>query len=251
MKLSLVVSAALVALAFPMSGAHAVDLHAYVGAGLRGPVQELITSFTAETGLKVDPEYGGSGQLNTRIEETGKGEVVVAGSSVYTDQLAAKGLLAGETRILVLHGPVIAVASAKAGEIKSLADLAKPGVSVGLGDAKAMALGRTAEEILKKVPEGEAIFANVKVRAATVEQLATYVLEGNVDAAIVGAADAAKNPGKYAVVQIPTNLYTPDKVSAAALKSSADPEASKKFVDYLASPKGIAVFVRFGFPPAP
>ena len=33
--------------------------------------------------------------------------------------------------------------------IKTFSDLAKPGVRVGLGDPKAMALGRTAEDILK------------------------------------------------------------------------------------------------------
>lgn len=241
---------AALAVAFGSVAASAADLHAYVGAGLRGPVLELIGSFTKETGIKVDAEFGGSGQLNTRIEETGKGEVVVAGSSVYTDQLKAKGLLGGEAKVLVLHGPVIAVTHAKEDRIKSLTDLAEPGVRLGLGDAKSMALGRTAEEILAKIPEGPAILANVAFRAAAVDQLATQVLEGNLDAAIIGAADAARDPGKYAVVRIPTNLYTPDKVSAAVLKSAVDPASSAAFVDYLASAKGIAVFVRFGFPPA-
>ncbi|WP_346433037.1 substrate-binding domain-containing protein [Breoghania sp.] len=52
-------------------------------------------------------------------------------------------------RIAVKHGPVLAVTKAKSGEIKSFADLAKPGVKFGIGDPKAMALGWRAETILK------------------------------------------------------------------------------------------------------
>ena len=52
------------------------------------------------------------------------------------------------------------------------------GVIVGMGDPKAMALGRTAEDILKASGLGEPIRKNTVVRAATVKQLVLYLLKG-------------------------------------------------------------------------
>ncbi|WP_346433038.1 substrate-binding domain-containing protein [Breoghania sp.] len=55
------------------SPAFAGDLHAYVGAGLRQPVSAIAEAFEKETGNKVQLEFGGSGQILARFEETGHG----------------------------------------------------------------------------------------------------------------------------------------------------------------------------------
>lgn len=239
-----------VALAVLAGSAAAQDLHAYVGAALRGPVDALIEAFKADTGIAVRAEYGGSGQLLARFEETGRGDLFIPGTTFYTDKLAEKGAVAAVTR-LVVHGPVLAVVPDKADRIRSMADLAQPGVRIGLGDPQAMALGRTAEQILDKSGQGEAIRRNVTVRAATVKQLALYVLDGNVDAAIIGNSELAQTPGKLVAVAIPPAWYEAEYAAVAVLKSSAQPDAARRFAAYLASDAGLAVFQRYGFPPAP
>lgn len=225
------------------------ELYAYVGAGLRPPVDALIAAYTQKTGVTVKTEYGGSGQLLTRIGETGKGDLFIPGSTVYTDKLKEKGGVR-EEKILVLHGPVLAVANEKADAIQSFADLAKPGVKLGLGDPAAMALGRTADEILARSGQGEAIARNVTVRAATVKQLALYVMDGNVDAAIIGASEAAQSPGKFVVRAIPTDWYQAEYAPVAVLSTTTQPDAASAFAAFLASDEGLAVFARYGFPPA-
>ncbi len=230
--------------------AAAQDLHAYVGAGLRPPVDALIEAFRKETGIAVTAEYGGSGQLLARFAETRTGDLFIPGTTFYTDKLKELDAVA-DLKVLVVHGPVLAVAPSKAEVIRGFADLAKPGVRVGLGDPQAMALGRTAEDILDKSGQGEAIRRNVTVRAATVKQLALYVLDGNVDAAIIGASEAAQNPGKLSVLAIPPDWYEAEYAPVAVLKTSAAPDAAKRFADFLASDAGLATFQRFGFPPAP
>lgn len=241
---------AVAAAALVPAAVRAGELYAYVGAGLRGPVDALIQDFTAETGVTVQAEYGGSGQLLTRFKETGRGDVFIPGSTFFTDKLAADGATA-YVRTLVVHGPVLAVNPARAATVTGFADLAKPGVRVGLGDPQAMALGRTAEQILDKSGMGDVIRANVTARGATVKQLALYVLDGQVDAAIIGASDAAQNPGKLVILPIPAEWFQPEYAPAAALTTSIAPDDARRFVDYLASAKGLAVFQRFGFPPAP
>lgn len=246
MRLTFLITA--LALALTSGPARAAELYAYVGAGLRPPVDALIDAFQKRTGITVRAEYGGSGQLLSRFNETGKGDIFIPGSTVYTDKLKEKDAVVLVTP-LVAHGPVLAVAKDKIGQIASFADLAKPGVRLGLGDPQAMALGRTAEDILDKSGLGEAIRKNVTVRAANVKQLTLYVLDGNVDAAIVGMSEAAQNAGKLGFVEIPTDWYTPEHAPVAVLKTAADPEAAGRFAAFLASDEGLDTFKRFGFPP--
>lgn len=233
-----------------IGGAAGQELYAYVGAGLRPPVDALIAAFKAETGITVMAEYAGSGQLLARFNETGKGDIFLPGATTFTDKLAAAGKIASVTP-LVVHGPVVAVAKSKAGEIKTFADLAKPGVRLGLGDPAAMALGRTAEQILDASGIGDAVRKNVTVRTATVRQLTLYVVDGNIDAAIVGGADLATVHDKLVAVPIPAEWFQPDFVPVAVLTTAAEPEAAKRFAAFLASDKGLAVFERYGFPRLP
>lgn len=245
-----VIAAAALAIAAAFAApAEAGELHVYAGAGLKLPIDALAASFQAKTGTKLAIEYGGSGQQLARYQETGVGDLFIPGSAFYLKKLEDKGLIASKT-ILVEHGPVLAVAKGKEDEIKSFEDLAKPGVRVGLGDPKAMALGRTAEDILKASGLADKILPNVTVRAATVKQLALYVIDGNVDAAIVGAADAATNKDKFTALPIPKGWYTAEVVPVAVLTTTTDKAAADAFAALLASPEGMKTWARFGFGPA-
>ena len=228
--------------------ARAKELHLYCGAGLRQPVDELLVIFQKETGWKVNVEFGGSGQLLTRFEATGSGDVFMAGSAFYVDKLARENKVLS-VHPVVLHTPVVAVNIKKADEVKTFADLTKPGLRVGLGDPKAMALGRTAEQILDKSGIREAILKNVVTRAATVKQLTLYVVQGDVDAAIIARADAFQNKDTLTYFEIDSGWYKAEVVTIAALKASTDPEAAQKLTDFLSSAKAVEVFGRYGFLP--
>lgn len=227
--------------------ARAGELHVYAGAGLREPVEKLAESFRQETGTTLAIEYGGSGQLLARIKETGHGDLFIPGSLMYFEGLKKDGALMS-TFPLAEHGAVLAVNKASADKIKTFADLAKPGIRIGLGDAQAMALGRTAEEILDHSSAKDAILANVTVRATTVKQLTLYVTGGDVDAAIIGGPDAARNTDTLVTVAIPEGTYQPEIIGVAVLKASQQPQEAQKFAEFLASERGKAVFTSAGFP---
>ena len=224
------------------------ELHMYCGAGLRQPVDELLADFMKETGWKVTVEFGGSGQQLTRFQATGVGDVFLPGSHFYVDKLEAAGQVTSR-RPVVLHIPVVAFTRDKSDRIKTFADLAKPGLRVGLGDPQAMALGRTAEQILDNSGLREAILKNVVTRASTVKQLTLYVLQGDVDAAIIARADVFQNQKVLAFLEIDPNWFSPEVVTVATLKTAADPAAAQKLADYLSSEKAVEVFGRYGFLP--
>ena len=237
----------LVALA--VTPAAAADLHAYVGAGLRQPVTAIADAFEKETGNKMELEFGGSGQLLARFDEAGSGDLFIPGSLFYVDKLKTQHQVLS-SNVVVRHTPVLAVAKNKAGEIKTFADLARPGVRIGIGDPKAMALGRTAEDILKASGLQAKIEPNIVVRAATIKQLELYLFDGNVDAAIVSASGVAMNRDKVSLIPIPDDWYEAELVPVVVLATTKEQEAAEAFARRLSSPEGLEIWKRFGFQPA-
>ena len=232
----------------PTSSILADDLFMYCGAGLRQPVDEILEAYKHETGKNIIVEFAGSGQLMARYKGTGKGDLFLSGSHFYTDQLKKDGMIY-EPYKLVVHTPVVAVNKKASDRIKTFEDLAKPGVRVGLGDSKAMALGRTANKILESSGLKDAILKNTVVYAATVKQLTLYVKKGNVDAAIIARADVIQNPDELEFFNIDKTWYTPEIVTIATLKTSSDVTGSDDVIRYFLRPQSLKVFEKYGFLP--
>lgn len=227
----------------------AEDLFIYCGAGLRQPVDEILSEYMNKTGEKVIVEFGGSGQLLTRYRATGRGDLFLPGSDYYTDRLSEEGATAS-IYPLVLHVPVVAVNRKSEDKIKTFGDLARPGVRVGLGDPKAMALGRIAAAVLEKSGLKDAILENTVIYSGTVKQLTLYASMGNVDAAIIARADAIQNKDKLVYFEINSEWYTPEVVTVAVFKTSQNIDRANRLAEYFSRPESIKIFVRYGFIPA-
>lgn len=232
----------------PSSRAGQDKLLLYSGAGLRQPVEELVQLFQKETGISVRVDFAGSGQLMARYLASQRGDVMLPGSHFYIEKLKKKGQITW-SKPVVLHVPVVGFPKAGNKKIKKFSDLTKPGMKVGLGDPKAMALGRTAEDILAASGMGDAIRKNTAVRAATVKQLVLYLLKGDLDAAIVARADVVQKSDRLGMLEIDPSWYKPEIVTAGVLLASKRTTEAKKLADFLASPSSVKVFERYGFLP--
>lgn len=227
--------------------AMAAELHMYAGAGLRPPVEKVISQFERETGNTVTVEYGGSGQILTRFELTKQGDLFFPGSADYVEKLQKEKQVT-DSYPIVRHIPVIAVRKDKADGINSIADLAASNLRIGMGDPKAIALGRSGEVLLDASGYGDALREKVIVRAATIKHLSMYLLNGEVDAAVIGRADAMKNRDKLIILPSPEG--SPEEVATlAVLSTSASPAEAKQLAEYFSSPEGIKAFTDYGFLP--
>lgn len=130
--------AALMAITF---SSQAADLYLYAGAGLKEPVEKIVKQFEQNTGNKVTVEYGGSGQILARYNQVKTGDLFLSGSADYVEKLAQDNQVKA-VEPLVLHIPVMAVRKDKSVNIHSFKDLAESNLRLGIGDAKAMALGK-------------------------------------------------------------------------------------------------------------
>ena len=229
-------------------GCFSADLLLFAGAGLRQPTDHLVERFQKETGHRVRVSYGGGGHLLSSIVASGQGDLFMPGAFFYVEKLEKMGRILLYRR-LVAHTAVVGVNLHKVELIRSFDDLAKPGIRLGMGDPKAMAFGRMARKIISRSPLEESILKNVVVYAATVKQLALYVAQGDVDAAIIGRADAFQFRDEIFMLEIPEQYFQPETIVIAALNSTKHVHVAERFSDFMASERSMAVFKRFGFLP--
>lgn len=236
---------ALAALGSPL--AFAAELHLYAGAGLRVPVDQIVARYEKESGNTVIVEYGGSGQILTRYQLTQQGDLFLPGSADYVEKLRQQGKVAAAFP-LVHHTPVMAVRKDKAAGIDSYAALADSSLKIGMGDPQSIALGKSGEKLLEATGYGEALRQKVVVRTATIKQLVLYLLNGDVDAAVIGRTDAVKNRQQLVLLPVPAN--TPDEVATlAVLRTSQHPEEARQLANAFTSAQGIKTFSDLGYLP--
>lgn len=220
------------------------------GAGLRQPTDVLVSRFEDRTGHQVRASYDGSGRLLARIRASGQGDLFMPGAFFYIEHLRKEGRIRS-VRPVAAHTPVVGVArdQESAERIQAFEDLGRPGVRLALGDPEAMAFGRTARTIIKRAGMESEILKNVVVYGGTVKQLALYVARGDVDASIIGRADAFQFQDRIRTIPIPPAWFHPETIAVAVLASTRHPDVSEQLSAFLASGEALAVFREFGFLP--
>jgi molybdate transport system substrate-binding protein len=129
--------------------------------------------------------------------------------------------------------------------VRTLQDLLRPELNVGLGDIQACAIGRNCEQIFRRAGISEQQLADgVDFRSLTVNELGTNVAVGALDAAIVWDAVAANFADRTEVVPIPLGQNAVSTVAIGLLRSSGQPDLARQFIELLASPAGQAVFAK-------
>jgi molybdate transport system substrate-binding protein len=217
-------------------------LQLYCGAGIRPPVAEAAEEFGRRHGVSVACDYAGSEMLLSRIKLSGRGDLYMPGDVHYVEQADEAGLIASQKPVCYFV-PVILVQKGNPQKIGGLADLVKPGLKVGLGDPQACAIGVQSQRIFAKngISE-EKLEPNVVFRSLTVNELGNHIKLKALDAVIVWDAVAAYFAEDAEVVPIPPKQNVVSTVAIGVLKSSAQPELAQKFVDFITSEDGQAIF---------
>ncbi len=237
----------------------------YVGGTMRPAVEELLRIYEEKTGQKVELDYGDSGTNLIKVEMRRWGDLYVA-HDPFLAPLMNKGLGTQGWTVAAIS-PVIVVPKGNPKGITGAADLARPGLRLGLTDPEYSTLGHICPVIFDKVGLRAEIEANVDTNMRMGGQVANAVAVGNLDAAIVWNAVAHLRADKLDTVDIaPPFLPDPDvdvvtsatfgevdmsyiKVFIATLESSRHPRAARACAEFIASPEGKAVFARYGFSP--
>ena len=218
----------------------------YCAAGVKVPIDEITRRYTAEYGIPIDIQYGGSGTLLSQIEINPHGDLYLAADDSYIPLGRDKGLFT-ESLLLGTQRPVIAVAEGNPHNIQSLDDLLNPDIAFGLANPDAAAIGRVTREALQPLGKWKAIEQASKVFKPTVTDLVTDIKVGSIDAAVLWDCNAFQAEGVEAI-EVPEFANASRAIEIAVLTASQRPTAALHFARYLAAEdRGGESFTKFGY----
>jgi molybdate transport system substrate-binding protein len=186
--------------------------------------------------------------LARQIQEGAPADIFFSADETQMDRLAAKDLIDPATRRDRLGNTLVVIVPANSTlTINSAGDLANSSIKqIALANPQAVPAGVYAKAWLEKLQLWDAIGPKV-VSTENVRGALAAVASGNVDAAMVYKTDAALSKNVKIAYEI-SGADAPDiRYPMAMVKTSSQPEAAKKFLEYLGSDDAAKVFKQFGF----
>lgn len=198
---------------------------------------------------KIDPSakytFGGSGALETQIEQGAPADVFAAASPKQPAALYAKGMVDKPVEFAT-NTLVLIVPKSNPAHITSVSDITKPGVKLVICNAT-VPCGDYARTAFANLGITSAAMKNVVSQTTDVTQTVAEVALGQADAGFVYITDADAAKGKVAVVRLPAKAKPGAKDFIAVVKGSHNQAAASAFVQKVLSPPGQAALRAAGF----
>lgn len=164
------------------------ELTLYAGSMLRPAIEKTITDFEQREGVRVTRVYNGCGILVAQMKAGEVPDAYFACDSEFMNQVrplfpTSEDVSQNELVILVKKGNPLGV--------KSLADLTKPDLRVGIGHEKQCAMGWLTQRTFDESGLKTELMKNVVVQTPTGDMLVNQMRSGSLDAAVAYISNAA------------------------------------------------------------
>lgn len=228
------------------------SIDVFAGSASQPPLEEAAKVFKQNTGATVNFNFGGSGTVLSQMILAKSGDLYIPGSPDYMVTAQQKGVVAANDNGVILSYlvPAICVQKGNPKNIKTLNDLLRPDVTVGIGNPASVCVGLYAIEILDHAGLLDALkqAGTVKTYATSCDATASLIALKSVDAVIGWSVFSSWNPDTTETVylsanQIPRLAYIPGAISTYA----KDAVVAQKFLDFLTSKDGLAIFAKYGY----
>jgi molybdate transport system substrate-binding protein len=198
---------------------------------------------------RIDPAatytFGGSGALETQIQQGAPADVFAAASPKQPAELYAKGSVEKPIEFAT-NTLVLIVPKRNPAHITSVRDITKPGVKLVICNAT-VPCGDYARKALANLGITGVAMKNVVSQTTDVTQTVAEVALGQADAGFVYITDADAARGKVAVVRLPAQAKPGAKDFIAVVRSGRNQAAARAFVQKVLSPRGQAELRAAGF----
>jgi molybdenum ABC transporter molybdate-binding protein len=177
------------------------EVRLLAGAMLRPAIEQTITAFEQREGVRVTRVYNGCGILVAQMK-TGPESVPDAYFACDKSFMTQVSDLFLDSVDISSNDLVILVPRDNPFEIKSLGDLGKPGIKLGVGHEKQCALGALTQQTLTQGRLRDPVMANVRVQSPTGDLLVNQLLAGSLDAVIVYVSNVSAAGDKVQAIPI-------------------------------------------------
>ena len=213
------------------------------GAMLRPAIEKTIIAFEKREGVDVTRVYDGCGILVAQMKAGKQPDLYFACDTSF---MAAVKDTFPEPTDVSLNQLVILVPKGNPKGIKTLKDLTKPGLRIGIGHEKQCALGVLTQETFRQTRMESEVMKNVAVQTPTGDMLVNQMRTGSLDAVIayVSNAVSAADVLEAIAIDIPCALATQP---VAVSKESPRKQLAARLIDALKSPESRERFQVEGF----
>jgi molybdate transport system substrate-binding protein len=227
------------------------DVVVFGASSLTNVLQDAAAAFGRRSGVRVLVNVGASNSQARQIVEGAPADVFCSANEAQMTRVERAGLLLAGTRAtLATNQLVVIVPAAHARAIDGPRALLDPGFArIAVGDPSAVPVGVYTKGYLERV----GLWAELQPRlvpTVNVRAALAAVDSGNADAAFVYATDAALARRAAVAYRVPTELAPPIRYPGAATTGGRNAAGGRRFLAFLLSPAGQAIFHRFGFSPA-
>lgn len=230
----------------------AESLMVFAGAASKPPTEEAAKAFEKKTGLKVDVVFGGSGYVLSQMMLSKQGDIYFPGSSDYMEIAKKKGVVFPETEKYVVYlVPAINVQKGNPKNIKTLKDLTRPGLKVAIANPEGVCVGAYAVEIIEKnfTPKEKAQFKNNLINyTESCEKTATAISLKAADAVIGWRVFHYWDPERIETIPLKkSEISRIGYIPVAIAKYTQKRELAQKFIDFLLSEEGKAIYRKYNY----
>ncbi len=218
-------------------------LTVFAAASLKGTFTDIGKEFEAgHEGVTVEFSFAGSSDLVAQIQQGAPADVFASADTKNMDKAAADGLVAAAPVYFASNTLQIATAPDNPAKIKTLADLAKPGIKVVLC-APEVPCGSAA----KTVEDASGVDIKPVSEEASVTDVLNKVTTGEADAGLVYVTDVLGAGDKVNGITFPESSEAVNTYPIASLKGSKNAKLALQFVDLVTSGKGQDILAGAGF----
>ena len=155
---------------------------------LRPAIEDTVAAFEEREGIRVNRVYNGCGILVGQMKAGQHPDAYFACDSEFMNQVAD---LFPDPVAVSQNELVILVEKGNPHNIRSLRDLTKTGLRVGIGHEKQCAMGWITQNTFKEGGVQQEVMENVTVQTPTGDMLVNQLQTGSLDAAVAYLSNAA------------------------------------------------------------
>ncbi|TWU06491.1 molybdate ABC transporter substrate-binding protein [Stieleria varia] len=220
------------------------ELSVFAGSMLRPAIEETITAFEKREGVNVTRVYNGCGNLVAQMKAGQRPDAYFACDSEFMDQVHD---LFPEPVPVSQNELVILVPKGNPKGIRSLRDLTRPGLEIGIGHEKQCAMGWLTQNTFREGGVQESIMPNVKVQSPTGDMLVNQMQAGSLDAAVAYLSNAAGASESLDAIRITGLECSVATQPWAVAKESKYPQLAGRLFERICSAESQQVFAAEGF----
>jgi len=225
------------------------SLTVFCGSANKPAMEEIAALFEREEKIAVNMIFGGSGTLLSQMELSRQGEIYLPGSPDYIIIGERKKLLVeGSDRIVAYLVPAVITPAGNPAQVRTLKDLTRPGVRVGIGNPETVCLGLYSIELLESNRLLRPVMKNVVTYGASCSRTANLAALRQVDAILGWRVFHFWNPERMDFVAIaPEHIPRISYIPISIPVFSKDLHLSQRFIFFFNDAATTEIYTKHGY----